>query len=252
MSTSLQTNVINEFGGSGSIPTNMRAYLKLGAVLNWNGGVAEHDNNSAIPTSGSLSLSNFASPASRDFVSNTYTIGQAFSSTFDPLIGQIDYVAAGVNDGVNNQTAIYTFTLVSPNTFGTFGSRKTIGKSTYGSAGQVATLTGVWDIATYLNGSYVDGNIYVQMVGDQRRSGWGGTGTAGGTSGAAPTTVTITAAGQSPLTLNFSGADTPLGSYNGTYNVTTWSWSSIALANLKILAAANAGQTTFFTRVSIF
>lgn len=252
MSTSLQTNVINEFGGSGSIPTNMRAYLKLGAFLNWNGGVAEHDNNSAIPTSGSLSLSNFASPADRDFVSDTYTIGQSFGVTGNISVGFTGYLVSGVSDDPDNLRHPGLQGVVSPTTWGAFGSRKGIGKSTYGSVGQVATLTGVWDLRITFNGSFTSGTVYVQMVGDQRRSGWGGTGTAGGTSGAAPTSVTISATGQADLALNFASASVPLGSYDGTYNFTTWSWTGIADSNLKLKEAYNAGQTTFTTRVSIF
>jgi hypothetical protein len=205
------SSVISEFGGSGSIPINMRAYMKLGAFLGWNGGVAEHSNNSAIPYTGggTVFLSNFAAPADRDFVSDNYVAGA--DSYFDFFSGNFE---SSIGYYTGNGGASFFIWLTTP--IGTAGSRTTVGKSTYGSSGQTATIAGVFDGDQ--NGF---GTFNVQMVGDQRRSGWGGTGTSGGTSGAAPTQVTI-----GSTTYNFASSFVPAGTYNATYNITTWSWSA--------------------------
>lgn len=223
------SSVIAEFGGSGSIPINMRAYMKLGAYAGWNGGVAEHANNSAIPYTGggTVLLSNFASPADRDFVSDTYTEGSDFYFDFSTgnYMGVYGY---GTGNGLQAAGLFYLST-----NFGSPGSRTTMGKSTYGSSGQTAQIIGVYDYDN--NGST---GAVVQMAGDQRRSGWGGTGTGGGTSGAAPTSVTV-----GSTTLSFASAFTPIGSYDAFYNITTWAWS---------VAFGLDGTGTFDFRISIF
>lgn len=228
MTTTL-SSVISEFGGSGTIPINMRSYLKLGATLGWNGGVAEHANNSAIPVSGTLLLSNFVSPADRDFVSDSYTDGSDIY--FDIGTGTYQSVTGY---GTGNGVLAAGLTFLSSN-FGAAGSRTTVGKSTYGSTGQTATVIGVYNYDN--NGST---GAIVQMSGDQRQSGWGGTGTSGGTSGAAPTTVT-----QGATTLNFSSASVAAGSYDVTYNLTTWVWPGSSFPDLN-------GSGTFTFSISIF
>jgi hypothetical protein len=222
------SGVISQFGGSGNVPNNMRSYLKLGAFSGWYGGVAEHDNNNLIPSSGSLSLSNFASPANKDFVSDNYTTG--FSSYVDFNIPYYEYAwGYSTTDGLSAASLNFLTGQGSP------GGRTLVGKATYGSSGQEATVTGVYD---YDIDGQVQGFIF-QLLGDQRRSGWGGTGTSPGTSGAAPTSISILSS-----TLSFGSATVPNGTYNSTYNITTWDWSTqVGLFNLP---------ATFTFSVSIF
>jgi hypothetical protein len=201
------STVISEFGGSGTVPINMRAYLKLGAYSGWYGGVAEHDNNNSIPTSGTLLLSYFNSPADRDFVSDNYT--NSLSQYVDFNIPYYEY-AWGYS--TSNGLAAAGLNFLSGS--GSAGSRTIVGKATYGSAGQEATVTGVYD---YDIDGQVQGFIF-QLLGDQRRSGWGGT---GNNSGDAPTSITVLG-----TTLLFDNASVPNGTYNSTYNVTTWDWST--------------------------
>lgn len=222
------SSVISEFGGSGTVPINMRAYLKLGAYSGWYGGVAEHENNNQIPSSGTLLLSNFASPADRDFVSDSYTTG--FSSYYDFGIPYYEqswgYMQSG---GLAAAGAIYLTGNGSP------GSRTLVGKATYGATNQEATVDGVYDLD-------IDGqvnNFVFQLEGDQRRSGWGGTGSSPGTAGAAPTSIVVQG-----NTFSFSSATVPNGTYNSTYNVTTWQWTSWSGLYLN--------PSTFTFTVSIF
>lgn len=224
--TILLSDVISEFGGSGTIPINMRAYLKLGAFAGWYGGVAEHANNSAIPVSGTVTLSDFVSPANRDFVSDSYTDGLAAWVSFPNYQSAFGYATTNglIAAGLTNLTAM-----------GSAGSRTVMGKSTYGATGQTATIIGVYDYDN--NGST---GCIVQMSGDQRRSGWGGTGTVGGTSGAAPTNILVVGS----TVLSFGSSSVPGGTYDVTYNLTTWTWPGSTF-NLD-------GSGTFTFSISIF
>ena len=204
MSTSL-SGVKTEFGGTGTIPDNMRGYLKMGAFAGWYGGVAEHDNNSAIPSSGNLSLSNFASPADKNFVSDTYTADT--DSYVDP---GIPFYQTFIGYCLNN-TAMYESGLYALGAIGTAGSRTVVGKSTFGSTGQTATIAMVGDFDN--NGST---GFIIGFTGDQRASGWGGAGNI-----QAPVSVIINS-----NTFTIASSGVPNGYYNGGY--TYWSWSTQA------------------------
>ena len=159
------SDVKTEFGGTGSIPNNMRAYLKYGATAGWYGGVAEHDNNSAIPSSGNLRLSNFASPADRDFVSDVYTADTSTYYDFGIPFYQT-FVGYALNNNAINNSGLFFLDAV-----GTAGSRVNVGKSTYGSSGQTATVSLIGDFDD--NGST---GVIIGFSGTQLASGWGGAG----------------------------------------------------------------------------
>ena len=219
MSTSL-SGVKTEFGGTGTIPDNMRGYLKMGAFAGWNGGVAEHDNNSAIPVSGNVSLTNFASPADKNFVSDTYVA--ATSSYYDPGPPFTQtFIGYGLNYDVVIGSGLYE---LDPT--GTVGSRKVVGKSTYGSTGQTATVAMIGDFDN--NGST---GFIIGFTGDQRASGWGGAGNV-----QAPVSVIINS-----NTFTIASSSLPNGYYIGGY--TYWSWDAS-------LAGLSNGNFTF--QVSIY
>lgn len=71
------SEIISEFGVGGTIPSNFRSYLACGATVGWDGGVAQHENNINIPSSGTLKFSNFRSNTThvvdKDFESDNYT-----------------------------------------------------------------------------------------------------------------------------------------------------------------------------------
>ena len=204
MSASL-SGVITEFGGTGTAPNNMRGYLKMGGFAGWYGGVAEHDNNSAIPVSGNLSLTNFDSPADKNFVSDTYVADT--SSYFDPgpPLTQT-FIGYGLNLAVMTGAGL---DFLDPT--GTVGSRTVVGKSTYGSAGQTATVAMIGDFDN--NGST---GFTIGFTGDQRASGWGGAGNV-----QAPVSVIINS-----NTFTIASSSTPAGYFNNGY--TYWSWTSQA------------------------
>ena len=205
MSTSL-SGVKTEFGGTGTIPDNMRAYLKMGAYAGWYGGVAEHDNNSAIPSSGNLSLSNFASPADKNFVSDTYTANtESYWDLSEPPVFQ-GFIGYALNNTVMADCGLGNLAAT-----GTAGSRKVVGKSTYGSTGQTATIAMVGDFDN--NGST---GFIIGFTGDQRATGWGGAGNV-----QAPVSVIINS-----NTFTIASSGVPNGYYNGGY--TYWSWTSQA------------------------
>ena len=203
MSTSL-SGVKTEFGGTGTIPTNMRAYLKMGAYTGWYGGVAEHDNNSAIPFSGNLALTNFASPADKNFVSDTYTYG---ASTYYDYSEPPFYQTFG--GYCLNNAAMYGSGLYSLTACGSAGSRTIVGKSTYGSSGQTATVAMVGDFDN--NGTT---GFIIGFTGDQRATGWGGAGSI-----QAPYQVIINS-----VTFSVSSSTDPNGYFNNGY--TYYSWTS--------------------------
>ena len=204
MSTSL-SGVKTEFGGTGTLPDNMRGYLKMGAFLGWYGGVAEHDNNSAIPVSGNVSLTNFASPADKNFVSDTYTADT--SSYYDPAI---PFSQTFIGYCLNN-TAMYESGLTTLSAIGTAGSRTVVGKSTFGSSGQTATIAMVGDFDNDGTTGFIIG-----FTGDQRATSWGGAGSI-----QAPVSVIINS-----NTFTIASSGVPNGYYNGGY--TYWSWSTQA------------------------
>jgi hypothetical protein len=221
--------VISEFGGSGAIPINMNSYYKLGATLGWNGGVAQHDNNSAIPTTGELRLSNFDSPADKDFVSDNWT--QGISTYVDGLSGDTWIVT-----GISTLAGLAAAGFVYNDATGSAGARVNIGKSTFGASGQLAPVSGVYD--WNFNGQP---GFIIQMTGDQRRGlvfpvpgSWGGADI-----GYAPFTVVINS-----QTRTFDSAFVPDGTYDPTYNITTWSWPG------GEVGLSGTGTTTF--RVSIY
>jgi len=204
MSTSL-SGVITEFGGTGTTPNNLRGYLKMGGFAGWYGGVAEHANNSAIPVSGNLSLTNFDSPADKNFVSDTYVADT--SSYFDPgpPLTQT-FTGYGLNLAVMTGSGL---DFLDPT--GTVGSRTVVGKSTYGSTGQTATVAMIGDFDN--NGST---GFIIGFTGDQRASGWGGAGNV-----QAPVSVIINS-----NTFTIASSSDPAGYFNNGY--TYWSWTSQA------------------------
>lgn len=197
------STVISEFGGSGSIPINMRAYLKMGAYAGWYGGVAEHSNNSNIPYSGTVSLSNFDSPADKDFVSDTYTYG--FVDYVDTGEPPAYYSFAGYS--LNNDVMYGSGLVYLDGVVGSAGSRTTVGKSTYGSSGQTATIAMAGDF--YNNGA---AGFIIGFTGDQRSTGWGGAGSI-----QAPYFVQILSS-----TLYISASTDPNGYYNNGYTYYSW------------------------------
>lgn len=215
--------IINNFYGGGSYPLNLQGYNKMGAYAGWYGGVAEHDNNSAIPYSkGSLRISQFASPADKNFISDNWT--QGITSYVDGYTGEY-----WVANGIATQNGLYSAGFYNLSAIGSAGSRTVVGKSTYGSAGQTAQVIGVYD----WNQNGTEGFI-IQMAGDQRRTGWGGAGAA-----TAPVAIVINSA-----TRNFGSAYDANGFYDSYYNITTWSWLG------SPVGLSGSGSTSF--TVSIF
>lgn len=196
------SDVKTEFGGTGSIPNNMRAYLKMGAYSGWYGGVAEHDNNSAIPYSGNLRLTNFASPADKNFVSDNYvadlTSYYDFSEPpfYQTFLGYCVNNAAMTGSGLDFLTAI-----------GSAGSRTVVGKSTYGSSGQTATIAMIGDFDN--NGTQ---GFIIGFTGDQRATGWGGAGSV-----QAPVAVIINS-----TTFTIASSTDTNGYYNNGYTYFSW------------------------------
>lgn len=199
------STVIAEFGGTGSVPINMRAYLQYGAYGGWNGGVAQHDNNSAIPNTGTLLLSNFNSPADKDFVSDTYTPGYE-SNAYDPPNYQTFYGYCSNTTVMGGSGLVY---LSGP--VGTAGSRINVGKSTYGSTGQTATINMIGD---FDNNGYA--GFIIGFSGDQRATGWGGAGSI-----QAPYQVVINGS-----TYGFANSDVANGTYDSGANATYWTWNN--------------------------
>lgn len=199
------STVISEFGGTGSVPINMRAYLKYGAYAGWYGGVAQHDNNSAIPSSGTLLLSNFDSPADKDFVSDTYTYG--ISTYYDPGIP----FSQSFNGYCASDPVMAGSGLVYLTACGAAGSRTYVGKSTYGSSGQVAQVNMIGDYDNDGSTGFIIG-----FNGDQRATGWGGAGSI-----QAPYYVTI-----GLNTYYFSASSDPNGYYNSGYTYYSWPGAS--------------------------
>lgn len=210
MSTSL-SGVKTEFGGTGTIPDNMRAYLKMGAYSGWYGGVAEHSNNSNIPYSGNLSLTNFASPADKNFVSDTYTADT--TSYFD--FGEPPFYQTFVGYCVNN-TAMIGSGLNFLTAIGSAGSRTTVGKSTYGSSGQTATIAMVGDFDN--NGTT---GFIIGFTGDQRATGWGGAGSV-----QAPVAVIINS-----TTFTIASSTDTNGYFNDGYTYFSWVSGQAGLSN---------------------
>lgn len=196
------SDVKTEFGGTGSIPSNMRAYLKMGAYAGWYGGVAEHDNNSAIPYSGNLRLTNFASPADKDFVSDTYVAASSTYYDFNIPFYQT-FVGYALNNNAINNSGLFYLTAV-----GTAGSRVNVGKSTYGSSGQTAQVSLIGDFDD--NGNT---GVIIGFSGDQRATGWGGAGSI-----QAPYSITLNG-----NTYYMSSSAVPNGQYLGGTD-TYWVW----------------------------
>ena len=94
---------------------------------------------------------------------------------------------------------------------GTVGSRTVVGKSTYGSAGQTATVAMIGDFDN--NGTT---GFIIGFTGDQRASGWGGAGNV-----QAPVSVIINS-----NTFTIASSSDPAGYFNNGY--TYWSWTSQA------------------------
>lgn len=209
----------NSFGGGGTIPLNLNQYRRGNSFLGWNGGVASHENNSNIPAvgiggsyTGNLELSDFNSPAHRDFLSGNYVSSVSTSSSPpEAAVGYASFAALGAV-GCGSLSNIGT------------ANRLTVGKSTYDwtilGYAETANIEGVFDFSA--TSTSVD-QFAVVMTGDQRRTGWGGTNPAnvGGTAGFAPTFIALGA-----NTLSFANAVIPNGSYNNAINLTTWVWNN--------------------------
>lgn len=206
MSTSL-SGVISEFGGTGSIPNNMTPYRKMAAYTGWYGGVAEHDNNSAIPYSGNLALSNFASPADKDFVSDTYVAATSTYYDFNIPFYQT-FVGYALNNAAINNSGLFYLTAV-----GTAGSRVNVGKSTFLPTGQTAQVSLIGDF----NDDGTTG-VIIGMSGDQRATGWGGAGGVGSGGVQAPYYIVLNG-----NTYYMSSSAVPNGQYLGGTD-TYWVW----------------------------
>lgn len=216
------SSVISMFGGTGTVPINMRAYLKYGAYSGWYGGVAQHDNNSAIPSSGTLLLSNFNSPADKDFVSDTYTFGTStYYDSNDPPFFQ-EFVGYATNNAMQGSGLFFLAGC------GTAGSRTNVGKSTFGSSGQTAQICMIGDF----NNNGTTGFI-IGFNGDQRATTWGGAGSI-----QAPYFVTINS-----TTWYISTATDSNGYYDSSTNTTFYSWTS---------GQAGLTNTTYTFRVAIY
>jgi hypothetical protein len=189
------------FGGAGTIPNNMRSYLMLGAYAGFHGGVAEHDNNGDIPSSGTVFLSDFASPADKDFVSDNYT-----AATSTVVVGEYFEVFTGY---ASNDAALQNFGFGFLSSVGASGSRDNVGKSTYGSSGQTAEvqLIGDWNISDTTG-------VVIGFSGDHRATGWGGAG--GGIQ--APYYIVL-----NNTTYYMADSVVPNGSFNTTH--TYWAWT---------------------------
>lgn len=209
------SEIITEFGGSTSTPNNLRAYLKCGNFLGWDGGVANHENNANVPFSGTVNLGNFRSAGDlivdRDFESDNYT-------------GQLTFWVSGDYSFYESKSGLCTSAASSAlslgfsgATNGTKGTIDVIGKSTYDTSPgytELATVNSVFDYSFGIN-PYPDTAVFA-LTGDQRATGWG--------SPWKSVTVTIN---NSPSSLNRVDSVVPNGSYNVPNNITYWVWNNI-------------------------
>jgi len=203
------SEIINEFGVGGTIPNNFRAYLACGNFLGWNGGVAQHENNIKIPSSGTMRFSDFRSNTThvvdKDFESNNYTSSQSF------------YVDGGfgfyeTKAGVWSTTASNALGLVyTDSSGGTLGNVDYLGKSTY-NLDLNGPISSVFDYAQGVVTSVPDTATFM-MAGDHRATGWGNP------------WISISVTIGSTVTLNRSASLVPNGTYDNINNITYWLWT---------------------------
>ena len=167
---------------TGPTPSKLSDYY-VGA-----GYVANHENNSSIPSSGRINILNFLG-ADVDFESNTYTDGQYIidqgTTTGLPFP---DYVYSGVCTNIDFGSS-----------WGTMGSINLIGKSK--SATTQVTIEEIFDFTDTF-------------------SSWGQFGVTGNHTGTWWTSITANG-----VTKNRSAADFPSGQYFSPEDITVWLWT---------------------------
>lgn len=205
------SEVISEFGVGGTIPTNMRAYLACGSYSGWDGGVAQHENNASIPSSGTLRLSHFRSTSSivvdKDFESDTYS---STAVTYTDIYTPYYETKSGL--WTTDISSILGFAWDTSG--GTKGSIDVVGKSTF-NLDLTCTLNSVFD---FVSSSYTSApdTACLAFTGDHRATGWGN-----------PWISASITIGASTTTLNRSASLVPNGTYNSTNNITYWLWSGL-------------------------
>ena len=206
------SEIISEFGVGGTIPNNFRSYLAGGSYVGWDGGVAQHENNINIPTSGTLTFSNFRSNTThvvdKDFESDTYS--GITSDYVDFLTPQYESIT-----GLWTSTAYSSlgFTFVN-SSGGTIGTVDYIGKSTF-NTGLTATVDSIFDYAPLNGSSPTPTNSAIVLAGDQRATGWGN-----------PFISVSVIIGATTTTLTRAASVVPNGTYDAINNVTSWTWNS--------------------------
>lgn len=206
------SEIIAEFGGTTNTPTNFRSYLACGNFLGWDGGVAQHENNVNIPTSGTLQFSNFRSTSTylvdKDFESDTYS--GVTSDYVDFLTPELESIT-----GLWTSTA-YTalgFNFVN-SSGGTQGVVDYIGKSTF-NINLTAPLNSIFDYAPRNGFTTNPSNAALVLTGDHRATGWGN-----------PFVSVSVTIGATTTTLTRTTSVVPNGTYDNINDVTYWVWNS--------------------------
>jgi hypothetical protein len=207
------SEIIDEFGVGGTIPNNLRSYLAGGNFAGWDGGVAEHENNINIPSSGTLNFSNFRSNTThvidKDFESDTYT---AITSEYlDFIIPEYESITGLWTSAAHTSLG---FNYVNSNG-GSKGNVDYIGKSTF-NLGLTATVNSIFDYALVNASTPNPTNAALVLSGDQRATGWGN-----------PFISVSVIIGATTTTLNRADSVVPNGTYDSTNNITSWTWNSI-------------------------
>lgn len=201
-------DISGEFGGSA--PHNLNEYYRGGGL------VANHQNNSGIPTSGQIKMSDFYG-TDIDYESFGHVPFSTYSF-IDFGDGNIQYTYYYGIDRTN-------LTGLAPGGMGTLSSTKQIGKSK--SDLTQANTHGFY--STYIDINPVEDRFIV--LGDHRGSWF--------------TSVTTNSAGGGVITHNRSSAVTPLGQYSASNNVTYWIWNGSSIGGLT------STDTSFDIRVTL-
>jgi hypothetical protein len=206
------SEIISEFGVGGTIPNNLRSYLAAGAYVGWDGGVAQHENNINIPTSGTIKISDFRSNTThvvdKDFESDTYS--GVTSDYLDFMIPEYESVS-GLWTSTGSAALGFTYVNLSG---GTIGNVDYVGKSTF-NTGLTATLDSIVDYAPVNGSSSTPTNAALVLAGDQRATGWGN-----------PFISVSVIIGATTTTLTRAASVVPNGTYDAINDVTIWTWNS--------------------------
>lgn len=199
--------------------------------------IAAHENNTNIPTSGTLKFSNFRSTGTyvvdRDFVSDSYTgvpsvfIAPYFSVTYYEIKSGIYTADASTSLGINYNTTVA----------GTLGTVETIGKSIRTPTGSTKTcsINSILDYSIF-SPVAIPNKAALVLSGDQRIS----------TQWDDPwTQVEVTLTATSTIkTLYRNNSIVPNGTYDSLRNLTYWAWNDI-------FGFDNSGSTPFNFKTSV-